>query len=149
MSDTTTGCVLVPSKHKTTESKDNYRKELLKQIEEKRRLKKLEDERLLQKQEELEKKISEQRLSMYLEYLQERKSGQFITKPKTNDKDLLTDLESLKITNEEQQSDKRSKIIEISLSESNDGHQCPAIVAESTKVQPEIKSKKFFCMTIF
>lgn len=69
---------------------DNYRLELLKQIEEKQSRKQLEIEREKAADEELEKRIAQQRLAMYLDYIEERKSGHFISKPKPIEQDAKT-----------------------------------------------------------
>lgn len=63
---------------------EEYRKELQKQIEEKRRQKRLDEEKSKAEDEALENKLAEQRLKMYLEFMDERRRGEFIAKPKTN-----------------------------------------------------------------
>lgn len=62
----------VPPNRAKTEA---YRRELLAQIEEKKRIKQAEIDRQKAADEELEKKISEQRLKLYLDYLEERQKG--------------------------------------------------------------------------
>lgn len=63
---------------------EEYRKELEKQVEEKRRQKKFEEEKAKAEDEALENKLAQQRLNMYLEFMDERRRGEFIAKPKTN-----------------------------------------------------------------
>lgn len=62
---------------------DHYRNDLLKQIEEKKRLKQLQDDREKAADEELQNRVAQQRLAMYMEYLEERKRGDLIVKAKT------------------------------------------------------------------
>lgn len=69
------------------EKSDNYRLELLKQIEEKKRQRQLDIEREREYEIELEKKIAQQRLAMYLDYVEERKRGNFV-KSKSNDHEI-------------------------------------------------------------
>lgn len=62
---------------------DHYRNDLLKQIEEKKRLKQLQVDREKAADEELQNRVAQQRLAMYMEYLEERKRGDSIVKAKT------------------------------------------------------------------
>ena len=57
---------------------DAYRRELLQQIEEKKQAKQAEIDRKRAADDELEKRINEQRLTMYLQYLEERQKGDFV-----------------------------------------------------------------------
>lgn len=66
--------------HSSTKKTDQYRMELLKQIEDKNAMKLKQKEETAKEDEKLDNKITEQRLQMYLEYLEEQKKADFITK---------------------------------------------------------------------
>lgn len=68
---------------KSKAKSDHYRNDLLKQIEEKKRLKQLQVDREKAADEELQNRVAQQRLAMYMEYLEERKRGDSIVKAKT------------------------------------------------------------------
>ncbi|KAF7488614.1 hypothetical protein SSS_10747 [Sarcoptes scabiei] len=66
--------VKMPSK--SNDKISQYRKDLLKQIEEKKELKRKQEERNSNQEKFLENKIAQQRLTMYLEFLDERRKKQ-------------------------------------------------------------------------
>lgn len=74
-------CKILTSRIQSSTTKtDQYRKDLLKQIEDKNAMKQRQEQEKAKEDQKLDNKIIQQRLQMYLEYLEEQKKADFITK---------------------------------------------------------------------